>query len=979
MSTNKTSLDNGQTPHGLDLESGDGAPQSCSMACAQLDDCTVVLRDMFHDIKNSLSHTGYNIKSCFVDLHDIDEMNITLPPSQVRPCNHPRCLTCGVLNNSIKFQSTFTNKSYFAQSHTPMSCNTGNVIYLVTCKKCGLQYVGKTEQYLKRRVSGHRTTIKRKEKYFGQHFSSNDHSLDDYSIQIIEKVYDVQGETNHQFTKRILEKERFWIRELGTLWPYGLNDNLAGYGNVSQKHEEGIASLFHHNKRRPRGHGHKKYNSKSIHDYVTINYLKDVWENNGLHHIKSILYSLPHAILYKLHGKITIAKSLGHLSDQLYYIIADSCYCRLFSPVKTIGNPVHRHFLKLKYINRGIDAIHLANIFHETDVINTIPPYFSNTLPPLISYSYTSPIGPKIFNFSKTVKEFDMSSYLDMTCDCHLSPYQYTPHGHIITGDHSFVQDPKLRTILTKGPKFREQENINWDDTKTVIYEALDTYARLWAKKENSDVIILNDWLDSIKTIIEKRIILIKDQLKRPPYKVLKDKNVTKYLDNLQSRFVLVPADKASNNIIIVCKKFYYTVLIKELQIGENNTNATYQPVNITLKEIVDKHVLYLLKHTIALSEKEKDLPRIYWTPKLHKDPYKFRFIAGSRHCSTKKVSIYLTKGLECIKHSLVAYCSAIYNNSGIDCMWILKNSQELLESLKSGCVTDFKCVTSWDFSTLYTTIEHQDLKNKIIKMIKKFFPFGKHMNISDRKAFFSDKDQKGYIKFYLDSFIDIFEFLIDNIYIVFGESVYRQVIGIPMGTNCAPLLADLYLSAYEFEFVQNLMSSKRLYLARQFNHTYRYIDDLISINNPNFAVHVHDIYPPFLELKNVTDSDDGTSYLDLYLHKGNSGELKTKLYDKRDDFDFTIVNYPFMDSNIPKCPAYGVYVSRLVAFARACSVFGDFFDRHLHLAKKLCHQGFSKSQLQKTFVKFAQNHENLVSKYQIDLQAHIKQILDNC
>ena len=53
--------------------------------------------------------------------------------------------------------------------------------------------------------------------------------------------------------------------------------------------------------------------------------------------------------------------------------------------------------------------------------------------------------------------------------------------------------------------------------------------------------------------------------------------------------------------------------------------------------------------------------------------------------------------------------------------------------------------------------------------MIKKFFPFGKHMNISDRKAFFSDKDQKGYIKFYLDSFIDIFEFLIDNIYIVFA------------------------------------------------------------------------------------------------------------------------------------------------------------------------------------------------------------------
>ena len=94
------------------------------------------------------------------------------------------------------------------------------------------------------------------------------------------------------------------------------------------------------------------------------------------------------------------------------------------------------------------------------------------------------------------------------------------------------------------------------------------------------------------------------------------------------------------------------------------------------------------------------------------------------------------------------------------------------------------------------------------------------------------------------------------------------------MGTNCAPLLADLFLYSYESEF---------LHEARAFNFTYRYIDDVLSINNSRFAEFLPLIYPPELEVKETTDTASSASFLDLYLEFDDSGQLSTKIYDKRD------------------------------------------------------------------------------------------------
>ena len=106
-------------------------------------------------------------------------------------------------------------------------------------------------------------------------------------------------------------------------------------------------------------------------------------------------------------------------------------------------------------------------------------------------------------------------------------------------------------------------------------------------------------------------------------------------------------------------------------------------------------------------------------------------------------------------------------------------------------------------------------------------------------------------------------EFLVDNIFVVFGGKVFQQIVGIPMGTNCAPVLADIFLYSYEAEFIQSLLSTGKKKLSSQLNFTYRYIDDVLSNNNPDFENYLGQMYPAELEIKDTTESNTSASYLD--------------------------------------------------------------------------------------------------------------------
>ena len=125
-----------------------------------------------------------------------------------------------------------------------------------------------------------------------------------------------------------------------------------------------------------------------------------------------------------------------------------------------------------------------------------------------------------------------------------------------------------------------------------------------------------------------------------------------------------------------------------------------------------------------------------------------------------------------------------------------------------------------------------------------------------------------------------------------------------------------------------------------------------------------HLIYPPELALNSDDKNDQTVNYLDLTLSINNNNGLDYKIYDKRDAFNFPIVNFPNLFGNIPTSHSYGVFVSQLVRFARGCKYFQDFKLRSISLVTKLLKQNFKKSKLIKTFRKFSVQHHHLLRKY---------------
>ena len=195
------------------------------------------------------------------------------------------------------------------------------------------------------------------------------------------------------------------------------------------------------------------------------------------------------------------------------------------------------------------------------------------------------------------------------------------------------------------------------------------------------------------------------------------------------------------------------------------------------------------------------------------------------------------------------------------------------------------------------------------------------------------------------------------------------------MGTNCAPLLADLFLNSYENAFLNKLIKEGKRKLARKFNLSYRYTDDLISFNNKRFNEFISDTYPKELTISETTESTLVVSYLDLLFTRDENNNITTKLYGKRDAFVLHIVNFPFMSSNIPSAPAYGVYASQLNRYARCCSNYSDFLSRHRTLVTRLLSPSYKINRLSNTFKKFYGRHTDLVGQY----KKNICQVFADC
>ena len=140
--------------------------------------------------------------------------------------------------------------------------------------------------------------------------------------------------------------------------------------------------------------------------------------------------------------------------------------------------------------------------------------------------------------------------------------------------------------------------------------------------------------------------------------------------------------------------------------------------------------------------------------------------------------------------------------------------------------------------------------------------------------------------------------FLLDYIYIRFGTELFRQIVGNPMGTNCAPLVADLFLFCYERDFMKSLSEESNPNLLKLSARRLNILDDLLNIDNKYFDVLISKMYPSKLNKTNSSKTD--TPFLNLHLSISDEF-ISCKNYDKRDDFDSETVNFPYLDGDVSR------------------------------------------------------------------------------
>ena len=193
--------------------------------------------------------------------------------------------------------------------------------------------------------------------------------------------------------------------------------------------------------------------------------------------------------------------------------------------------------------------------------------------------------------------------------------------NHIVTGNLKIVSDSRIRKIVSKGPKYRFPSYINFDKCREEIASALNDFGNRWCKREDVEDNALKEWKRSIFTIVDKRIKFYSQNTNLlPPKPKSSFRHLKQGIQEFHRKYVLVPADKAANSVVVVCRLHYVNTLKQEL----DGTRA-YLETDTDEVSVVNAHLVNDLpvKFSVCVNEGQDKLPTMYWLPKIHKRPYK--------------------------------------------------------------------------------------------------------------------------------------------------------------------------------------------------------------------------------------------------------------------------------------------------------------------------------------------------------------------
>jgi len=531
------------------------------------------------------------------------------------------------------------------------------------------------------------------------------------------------------------------------------------------------------------------------------------------------------------------------------------------------------------------------------------------------------------------------------------------------------VEDDQARKLLAKGANHREMKVISWSDVEEAAAEALETFLSRIRKKFRKTNEELQMFQEYFKNVTTKRIEYWKARTERKEAEEPIDPNVFR---KLMSKYIITVADKAGNNFIIVCKKYYMLILCKEMGISKDNDgklsiagNNVYSFCDrLNTSELMEKHKAISKIYGISVPEDELKLPIIFATGKLHKNPYKARFIASSRQCSTKRLSVLLSNILSHFRKHLAQYCKTIETRTGVRAFWSVDGSLQVINKMQQKKAAHH--VTTADFSTLYTSLPHSKIRLNMFKLIDLLFrnsgqPLLAVMNNKERTCrFTSDKPQGCIIVLNAFEIRQLLEHVLTNAFVKFAGFTFRQTTGIPMGTNCSPLIADLTLAMMEFTFMTDPRNNDVRF---KLKHTDRYMDDLKNLDCKEFMEICQRIYPRELPLNQTSVTGTKCAYLDIDIELKN-GDIITSIYNKTDDFNFEVVRYVSYDSNTSVSVGLNTFYSQLVRIGRICSEINGFRCRTTELYNAFRKKNYNRKILVKRLLEFMFDYRALVFKY---------------
>lgn len=896
------------------------------------------------------------------------------PTPTSAPCSSKHnCRTCEVYDNELSFQGSYNKEKHniiTLKNTISISCNTGNIIYLITCNNCKIQYVGETKRSLRARIGEHLRSIKNPNKanckFFAEHYNQNP-LCTSFKVQIIEQME--KNASDKLNKEELLKQEKYWIKKLRTLAPYGLNDkfNNQNYNGsifknlTNDKPMNNKTNNITKRNRKPRSAKRNNFDMtyflKTIEDEHTTN--PTLFRSNIIHKIIG---------LNKQNLKNLSLITLDHDDNhQVHGIIKDLCLHKMniiFKRSNIEYKKSEKPKILVRFNNTLMNYLNISNIIKQSSVKQEWPSFKSNTIQtstPMLIFKYNAPIGTKIFNYRQSIENIDITNHTNSNhkCECENSPYMDIHHKHILTGNLDIIENIRLRELLRKGPKFRTPMKHNIDIILEDLLDALLNYTEKIAlnNKLNNDV--FNNWINKIITLTQEKYNEIKNNIHFTYNKFLNINYFKKDLEELKKKFVFTRVDKASQNFAIICKKFYIQQLLIEV-----NTN-NYETITLNKNTVITNLVLDSSNLKIPVDTKFHNLPYIQLIPKFHKAITKFRIIIASCNAATKPLSITLSKILKLIQIKMKNYSNAIQNCTKLNFYWIIDNHHDILNEIYN--LKDkgkLKSINTYDFTTLYTSLVHEE----IFTAMEHLYDIAFHKNDN---LYINTQSNLGHWTRNLHSnsynrknTIAMTKWLINNTYFQLGNQLYRQIIGIPMGTNAGSFLANLFLHYHELKFGRDNMNKdyKKCFNLRK---TFRYIDDITVLNDNNtFDNNISNIYPKSLNLEKVNQCSSEANVLDLDIKISNNPTIE--IFDKRRHFPFNVLIFPHYNSNISQNCLTMTLINEIIRISSVCSDLNLLIKNLQILINNIKHRNYSCRIIRKCLSKVFSPHSKNSSKFKI-------------